>query len=158
VNFSEGDLFKRILLCYDGSPSSRAVLQRGADLGVLLSAHVHLLVMAPPAHSDPMLLAAALGTVCVADDPYDLRVLLTEPVEWLRARGVEATGQIASGNMIDEIVIHAMRFAVDLIVLGHYPQASGGSWWSSERSGSLAERAHCCGIEGIIFQSPAKGT
>jgi nucleotide-binding universal stress UspA family protein len=137
-------LFKHILLCCDGSPSGQAVLKRGADLGVLLRAHVHLLAMGPPRGCDPVFVAAVPGTVCVAEDPYGLHALLTKPVEWLKARGVEVDGQIASGYTVDEIVTHAKRLAVDLIVLGRYPQASGGSWWSGKRSSPLTERANCC--------------
>jgi nucleotide-binding universal stress UspA family protein len=137
-------MFRRILLCYDGAWGSRAVLQRGADLGVLLDAHIHVLAMTAPAPSNPVLLAAAMGTVCVADGPDDLRALLNEPIDWLRAHGVEATGQVAHDGTVEQIASYAKRLGVDLIVLRRYPPASGGSWWSSERSGSLAERASCC--------------
>jgi hypothetical protein len=38
------------------------------------------------------------------------------------------------------------RLEIDLIVLGHYPQPSGGFWWSSpQQRASLAERrVGCC--------------
>jgi hypothetical protein len=70
--------------------------------------------------------------------------LLSESVDWLRAHGVETTGQVAHGGTVEHIATHAKSLGVDLIVLRRYPPTSGDSWWWSERSGSLAERANCC--------------
>jgi nucleotide-binding universal stress UspA family protein len=57
---------------------------------------------------------------------------------------VSAEGYLASGNTSEQIVAFARRLNVDLIVLGHYPQPSGGFWWGSSQRVSLAERANCC--------------
>ena len=69
--------------------------------------------------------------------------LLDESIEWLRVRGVAATGYLAHGNTLEEIVAHAKRLAVDLIVVGLYPRPSGGRWWSGPDRQSLAERVNC---------------
>jgi len=56
-----------------------------------------------------------------------------------------AEGYLATGNIIDQVAAYAKRLAIDLIVLGHYPQPLGGFWWSSpQQKSSLAERAGCC--------------
>src|SRR5580698_1185965 len=40
-------MFKRVLLCYDGSEVGRRALKRGAELAVLLGAHVYVLSIIP---------------------------------------------------------------------------------------------------------------
>ncbi len=54
-------------------------------------------------------------------------------------------GYLASGDTLDQIVAHAKRLEIDLIVLGHYPQPAGGFWGSNSRQrASLTERVGCC--------------
>jgi nucleotide-binding universal stress UspA family protein len=137
-------MFKQILLCYDGTERGQRALRCGADLAVLLGARVRLLAIVPPGTGDPALMAAAMGTVCVADDPCGLSATVNELLEWLRTHGIEAEGHVVAGNAIDQILAHAARYSADLIVLSHYPQPSGGFWWSKQQQGSLAERANCC--------------
>jgi len=138
-------LFKHILLCYDGTESSWRALRRGAELAAFAGARVHLLATVAPGRSDPTLLAAAMGTVCLSGDPCGLRRLLDESLEWLQARGIEADGHITTGDPFDQILLHAKKLGVDLIVLGHYPLRAGGFWWSGASSRrSLSECANCC--------------
>ncbi|MEP6884539.1 MAG: universal stress protein [Gammaproteobacteria bacterium] len=113
-------MFKRVLLCYDGSEEA--------------------------------VLAGAAGHACLVDEAGGHRKLLNQSVEWLKARDVVAEGFLASGNTLEQIVAFAQRLAVDLIVLGHYPQPSGGFWWGSPQRSSLAERANCCVF--VAFTAP----
>jgi nucleotide-binding universal stress UspA family protein len=85
-----------------------------------------------------------MGHACVVDDARGYRELLDSSIEWLRARGVEAEGYLTNGNIIEQIVAHTRRLAIDLVVLGHYPQRSGGFWWSGPQRATLAERLNCC--------------
>lgn len=138
-------MFKRVLLCYDGSEAGRRALRRGAELAIQLGAEVHVLSIIPEGVANAALIAGAAGHACVVDDPRGYRRLLDQSLEWLKQRGVQAQGYLASGNTLDQIVAHAKRLAIDLIVLGHYPQPSGGFWWSSaQQRAPLAERAGCC--------------
>lgn len=137
-------MFKRVLLCYDSSEAGRRALKRGAELAIVLGAQVYVLSIVPSGLADPVLAAGAMGHACIAPDGHGFRQLLDESIEWLEARGVRAEGYLATGNTIDQILAHAKRLAIDLIVLGHYPQPSGGFWWSGSQRGSLAERANCC--------------
>jgi nucleotide-binding universal stress UspA family protein len=89
-------------------------------------------------------IAGAMGHACMVDDARGYRELLEGSIEWLRARGVQAEGYLTSGNIIEQIVAHANRLSIDLVVLGHYPQRSGGFWWSGPQRGTLAERLSCC--------------
>jgi nucleotide-binding universal stress UspA family protein len=137
-------MFKRVLLCYDGSEAGRRALKRGAELAILVGAQVYVLSIIPNEAAGAAIVAGAAGHACLVDEAGGYRQLLDESIEWLKARGVSAEGYLASGNTIEQIVAFSRRLAIDLIVLGHYPQPSGGFWWSSTHRSSLAERANCC--------------
>jgi nucleotide-binding universal stress UspA family protein len=137
-------MFKRVLLCYDGSEAGRRALKRGAELAILLGAHVYVLSIIPGGVTDAAVAAGAAGHACLVDEAGAYRKLLDESIEWLKARGVQAEGYLAGGNIIEQIITFSRRLAIDLIVLGHYPQPSGGFWWGSPQRASLAERANCC--------------
>jgi nucleotide-binding universal stress UspA family protein len=138
-------MFKRVLLCYDGSAAGRRALKRGAELAILLKAQVHVLSIIPSVVADAAVIAGATGHACLVDDSSAHRKMLDESLEWLKARGVAAEGYLATGNTLDQIAAYAKRLAIDLIVLGHYPQPAGGFWWSSsQQRASLAERVGCC--------------
>lgn len=137
-------MFKRVLLCYDGTEAGRRALRRGADLAVLLGSQVHVLSIIPSGVADAAVLAGAAGQACIIDEEGDLRRLLNESIAWLKARGVDADGYLASGEYIDQIAAFSKRLNIDLIVLGHYPMPAGGFWWSGAKRSSLAERTNCC--------------
>jgi nucleotide-binding universal stress UspA family protein len=137
-------MFKRVLLCYDGSKAGRRALRRGAELAVLLNAQVYVLCIIPEGIADPVVLAGASGHACLVDNDHGFRKMLDESVRWLTERGVAAEGFLATGNTTEQILTYCERLAIDLIVLGYYPRPSGGFWWSSAQRGTLAERAKCC--------------
>jgi nucleotide-binding universal stress UspA family protein len=148
-------MFKRVLLCYDGSDASRRALRRGAELAIQLNAHAHVLSIVPGGIRDPHLAAGAAGHACIVDVAESRqRALLKESVEWLRSRGVAAEGSLTSGNFIDQITAFTKRLNIDLIVLGHYPQSSGGFWWSGAQRTSLADRAKCCVFVAVDSATP----
>ena len=138
-------MFKRVLLCYDGSVAGGRALKRGAELAILLGAHVHVLSIIPNSVANAAVIAGATGNACFVDDSSGYRKLLDRSLEWLKAHGLEAEGYLVTGNTLDQIAAHAKRLAIDLIVLGHYPQPSGGLWWwGGPQRASLAERVGCC--------------
>jgi nucleotide-binding universal stress UspA family protein len=137
-------MFKRVLLCYDGTATGRRALRRGAELAILLGAEVCVLSIAPAGVGNAAVVAGAAGHACIVDEAGENRRLLDESVDWLKARGVVAQGYLAAGDYIDQIIDFSKRLSIDLIVLGHYPQAKGGFWWSGTQRASLGERAKCC--------------
>jgi nucleotide-binding universal stress UspA family protein len=137
-------MFKRVLLCYDGSEVGRRALKRGAELAMLLGAQVYVLSIVPNGVANAAVVAGAAGHACLVDEEGGYRQLLDESIEWLKVRGVAAEGYLASGNTTEQIIAFSRRLAIDLIVLGHYPQPSGGFWWGNPNRTSLAERANCC--------------
>lgn len=143
-------MFKNVLLCYDGSRAGRAALKQGAELAILVHARVHVLSVIPTGVPDPAVLAGAAGHACMIDSEGDARRLLNESIEWLRARNIKGTGYLTQGNTIDQIVEHAKRLAVDLVVVGNYPRATGGRWWSGPDRQSLAERVNCAVLIAVV--------
>jgi nucleotide-binding universal stress UspA family protein len=137
-------MFKRVLLCYDGTEVGRRALKRGAELAILVGAQVYVLSIIPSGVADAAVAAGAAGHACLVDESRGYRKLLDESIDMLKARGVSAEGYLASGNTIEQIIAFSRRLAIDLIVLGHYPQPAGGFWWGSSQRASLAERANCC--------------
>jgi nucleotide-binding universal stress UspA family protein len=153
-------MFKRVLLCYDGSAAGRRALKRGAELAILFGAQVHVLAVVPSGVADAAVIASAGGNACLSvEDSHGYRKLLDQSLEWLKERGVVAQGYLATGNTPDQIVACAKRLAVDLIVLGHYPRPSGGFWWSGpQQRASLAERAGSCVLVAISAEEDAPST
>ena len=137
-------MFKRVLLCYDGTEAGRRALRRGAELAVLLGAQVYVLSIVPTGVANAAVLAGAAGQACIVDEAAEFRKLLNESIDWLKARGVIADGYLANGDYVDQIIAFSNRLSIDLIVLGHYPRPSGGPWWSGASRVSLAERVNCC--------------
>lgn len=137
-------MFKRVLLCYDGTEAGRRALRRGAELAILLGAHVSVLSIVADGIGNAAVLAGAAGQACIVDEPASSRKLLNESMDWLKARGLSAEGFLTSGDYLDQITAFANRLNIDLIVLGHYPRPTGGSWWSASKRASLADRVKCC--------------
>ncbi len=136
-------MFKQVLLCYDGSMVGRGALKQGAELAILVGAQVHVLSCISSDAPDPVVLAGAAGQPCLVDIDAEYRDLLDKSVAWLRNRGVAAQGYLAKGNTLEQIVAHAKRLGVDLIVVANYPRPTGGRWWSGPERQSLAERVNC---------------
>jgi nucleotide-binding universal stress UspA family protein len=152
-------MFKRVLLCYDGSEVGRRALKRGAELAILVGAQVYVLSIISNGAAGAAIVAGAAGHACLVDEAGGYRRLLDESIDWLKARGVAAEGYLASGNTIEQIIAFSRRLSIDLIVLSHYPQPSGGFWWGSPHRASLAERANCCVFVAVTVpdEAPSSG-
>jgi nucleotide-binding universal stress UspA family protein len=135
-------MFRRMLLCHDGSPLGRKALARGSELAVLLGARVFVLCIAPS--TAPASMAAALvGTVCMVDPEAVYRESLAEAIELLHSSGLEASGHLVRGEAIDVIAASVKQLAIDLVVVGHYPKSTAGRWWSGSQRAALAEHVNC---------------
>src|ERR1700677_4610658 len=108
-------MFKRVLLCYDGSAAGRRALRRGADLSIFLHAQVYVLSIIPAGVLDPVLAAGAAGHPCLVKEDHGYRQMLDESVEWLKARGLAAEGHLTGGNTVDRILEYAEKLQIDLI-------------------------------------------
>jgi nucleotide-binding universal stress UspA family protein len=134
-------MFLRVLLCYDGSREGRNALRQGGDVVLCMKSEAYLLAISQS------LVASAIPEgvtpqLCVQEDER-ANVLLQEGIEWLRARGVIASGSLEYGNAVDRIAETAQRIGADLIVVGHKPRSRLARWWSESDEQSLLDRVTC---------------
>ncbi len=72
------------------------------------------------------------------------QAVLDAGVQRLRAAGLEAQGDLVTGNSVDEIVRVAKDRRADLIVVGHkHLDSWAARWWRGSVSASLIEYAPC---------------
>ena len=100
----------------------------------LLAISRNLLATAVPEGVTPELVNAEQGT---ADQ------LLTEGVQWLRDRGVDADGQLVYGNPMAIIPEVARRIDADLIVVGYRYKNRLTRWWAEGEEATLLTRVSC---------------
>ena len=134
-------MYRKVLLCYDGSQEGRSALKQGADVALCMKADAYLLAICRNmvAGSIP---EAVTPQLCEREDSR-AQSLLDEGVRWLRDHGVNAQGSLEYGNPVDCIANTADDIGADLIVLGHKQRGSLARWWSASDEESLLERVSC---------------
>ena len=137
-------MYKRILLAYDGSEAGQKALLDAREIADLNHATVHLIAVMPPATA----LAGTEGYIYDArreeEDLKAFRSVLDEGLSRLTGAGYQATGEVVTGEAVDEIVRCAQRIGADLIVVGHKHLGSWAArWWRGSVSKSLVEHAPC---------------
>jgi nucleotide-binding universal stress UspA family protein len=134
-------MYRRVLLCYDGTREGRRALRQGADVVICMKGEAYLLAIVRN------LVASAIpeGITPALVEHEDQRAagLLREGIDWLQERGVKAEGSIEAGNAVECISATAERIGADLIVLGHKPRGQLARWWSESDEESLLERVRC---------------
>jgi nucleotide-binding universal stress UspA family protein len=129
--------YRNILLCYDSTREGRHALIHGAELAQQLGAETHLLAVVPTGSMiDP-------SEVGLREQERQIKDVLREGVERLRARGLTATGHLAFGRPVDQIPKIARDLGVDLIVVGYRPKSAMLRWWSGPGKSELLDRVHC---------------
>jgi nucleotide-binding universal stress UspA family protein len=134
-------MYRRVLLCYDGSAEGRRALREGARVALAVGAQAHLLAICKSmiSGSTPEGLTPAL--INCQDDVA--RALLDEGVEKLRELGVQAEGTLMYGNPIVEIPRVARKIAADLIVVGHRSRGRLARWWTESDEQTLLDHINC---------------
>lgn len=132
--------FSKILLCYDSSREGRRALIQGAELAQRTGAETHLLAIAPGFAGS---MIDTPSEVAIRNYEKNVKDVLREGVERLRARGLAATGHLVFGNPIEQIPAVARRLGVDLIVVGHRPCGAIARWWSGPGNAQLLDRVDC---------------
>jgi len=138
-----GRLFKRVLLCHDGTEVGRRALKQGAELAIAVRAEVHVLILPPEDRVSPSVIGASLGHACLVHEDDEYRTMLSQSIERLKLRGVSAYGHLARGNAIEQITSMSNSIGADLVVVGQYPNTGVRRWWSGPERASLAESVNC---------------
>jgi nucleotide-binding universal stress UspA family protein len=134
-------VYRKVLLCYDGTAEGRRALRMGADVVVCMKSEAYLLAIVSNyvASSIP----EAVTTELAQSEDRRASALLDEGVQWLRDRGVNASGSVEYGHAVDCIAATAERMGADLIVVGHRNRSRLARWWSQSDEESLLERVRC---------------
>lgn len=137
-------MYKTIVLAYDGSESGQKALLDGQEIGQWGQAKLFLVAVMPS-------LVPAIGAEVWSYDPDTdnsertaYQAVLDAGVARLREAGLEAQGELVTGNSVDEIVKVAASVRADLIVVGHKHRHTWAErWWQGSVSKSLIEYAPC---------------
>jgi nucleotide-binding universal stress UspA family protein len=134
-------MYKKILLCYDGTAEGRRALRQGADLATAMQSKVYLLAICRSlvATSVPEGVTPEL----VASEESSARALLNEGVSKLKELGLNAEGYLVFGNPMVLIPEAAARVGADLIVVGYKPRGRFARWWSDSDEQTLVTRVNC---------------
>jgi nucleotide-binding universal stress UspA family protein len=145
--------FKNILLCYDSTREGRRALIQGAELAQQLGAETHLLAIAPTVIGSSMV--DMPSAVALQEEEKNIREVLHEGVERLRARGLIATGHLAFGRPIEQIPAVARDLGADLIIIGHRPCGVVERWWAGPGNTQLLDHIDCSILVSIDPNDPA---
>ena len=134
-------MYRKVLLCYDGSREGRRALRQGADVVVCMKSDAHLLAICQNLVSSSI--PEAVTPQLAESEDSRAQSLLDEGVQWLRERGINAEGSLEYGNAVDCIAKIVEKTGADLIVLGHKHRGPLARWWSASDEESLLARVSC---------------
>jgi len=135
-------MYRRILLAYDGSSVSDAVLRQGAELARVCKAEVHLLGIV--ATTAAMAIAESIGpTDVLGFEQRDLQRLVDAAVQDIRGQGLSVTASVRFGDPAVEIVAYAREVDANLIVLGHKSRGTLTRWLQGSVGAHLLHHLPC---------------
>jgi len=134
-------VFRKVLLCYDGTAQGRRALRQGADVVLCMKSESYLLAICQNAVASAI--PEGVNPMLCEDEDRRAQSLLEEGVQWLRERGVTAHGALEFGNAVDRIAEAAERIGADLIIVGHKSRGPLARWWSESEEATLLERVRC---------------
>jgi nucleotide-binding universal stress UspA family protein len=143
-------MYRRILLCYDGSAEGRNALREGAEIALATRAETHLLAILRT--MDGLAVPDGFSEAYFRAEDEAAGKILAEGVDWLKERGLDAHGHIAYGDPIAEIPLMARELAVDLIVVGHRNRSRLARWWSDAEDATLLELSPCSILVAVVAE------
>ena len=134
-------MYRKILLCYDGSMEGRRALRRGAEVAIAMQAEAYLLAICRSMVAGSVPEGVTPALFACEDDTA--KQLLTDGVKWLSDHGVTAQGALVFGDPLLHIPQTAARLGADLVVVGHRPRGKLARWWSNSEEETLLNRVSC---------------
>jgi len=117
-------MFRKILVCLDGSSLSEQILQYASEEALGPDKDIVLLRAVPLSHSTTIAVPGVISSVPPSPGPQQLAAEETEAKEYLDAKaeslkkiGIKVECVVAVGNAGDEIVNYADKNKVDLIAI-----------------------------------------
>jgi nucleotide-binding universal stress UspA family protein len=134
-------MYKKILLCYDGTAEGRRALRQGGEVAVAMRSATYLLAICRDMVATSVPEGVTPQLVAVQED--SAKALLAEGVKWIRERGVTAEGALVYGDPLIHIPQVAERIGADLIVVGYRYRSRFARWWSQSEQSTLLDRISC---------------
>ena len=134
-------MYRKVLLCYDGSAEGRKALREGAEIAYATGAEAHLLAICRSLISSSV--PEGITPELVACEEDAARSLLEEGVRKLNEHGVKAQGSLVFGDPIVHIPRFAASIGADLVVVGHRQRGRLARWWSDSQEHTLLDRLTC---------------
>ena len=134
------DMYKKILLAFDGSPDGREALAQAEMLASTCGATVHLLAIIDP--TENMLIVEAM-TYIPENQRFVVQSVLDEGVRRLQRVGCIATSEIKYGKPAEQIIQSAREIAANLIIVGHRDQGTLARWLNGSVGESILHQPPC---------------
>jgi len=136
-------MYQRILLAYDGSESGQRALLESSEFAHWSQSELHLIAVVPLLTA-PIWFEVAAPLARPDIELQNAQQLIQRGVTRLQSLGCRASGEVVSGDAVNEICAMAHSRKADLIVVGHKHQNSWAArWWSNDVSRSLIEQSPC---------------
>ncbi len=137
-------MYKRILLAYDGSEAGQKALLDCGELAQWARSELVLVAVMPSMMAFVGLEGGVYDAELENRERQKFEAILADGLKQLAAAGFQATGQVLTGEAVEEITGHARKVGADLIVVGHkHLDSWAARWWRGSISGALIEHAPC---------------
>ncbi len=137
-------MYKRILLAYDGSEAGQKALLDCRELAQWNNPELVLVAVMPSMMAFVGLEGGVYDTELENRERQKFEAILSDGLKRLEAEGFKASGQLLTGEAIEEITNYARKVQSDLIVVGHkHLDSWAARWWRGSISGALIEHSPC---------------
>ncbi|QIK41543.1 universal stress protein [Pontivivens nitratireducens] len=134
-------MYKKILLCFDGSREGRLALREGARLAQITGAAVILLAVVETGAGSALAHAADVGAL--AQQQTDFKEILDEGYRRLSGMGLSPEVHMEFGDPVAKITQVANAIGADLVVIGHHQQGFWTRWMSRSVAAGLGDTLGC---------------
>jgi len=133
-------MIKKILLAHDGSELAEKAFTFGLDLAKKYGAELYVLAVARP----PEFGGGGVETEALLENYRKHYHNIFKPLKIkVTAEGVEAHFEVAVGHPAEQIVYHADKYEVDLIIVGHRGHTFFERWLMGSVANHVINNAHC---------------
>jgi nucleotide-binding universal stress UspA family protein len=140
-------MYKTILVPLDGSPFSAKALPVAAALAKRSGAALHLVTVLDPSAYVPFVPGEVLVPVMDTDALSARRLAdeaaIGEVAQTLVADGVQATGRVIEGTVVEALSEHATAIGADLVIMTTHGRSGLERLWLGSVATSFLHRAPC---------------